>query len=75
MTSLNRYRLLDTLTDYVLIAVKRMQVEHRARLDDGTWHLTEYRRPTDAVPLTSLNCELPLAEIYEKITFPSPPVP
>ena len=71
----NRYRLLDSLTDYVLIAVDRMQVEHHTRLDDGTWRLAGYHQPTDTVPLVSLSCELPLAEIYEKITFPSPPTP
>ena len=71
----NRYRMLDTLTDYVLIAVDRMRVEHHALQSGGVWKLTEYRQPTDAVPLIGLGCELPLVEIYDKLTFPSPPTP
>ncbi len=71
---LNRYRLLDSLTDYVLVAVDQMRVEHHTLSNDGTWKLTTYRQPLDTVPFTSLDCELPLAEIYDKIILP-PPAP
>ena len=67
-----RYRLLDTLTDYVLVATDRMRVEHHALQENGDWKLTYYHQADQAVPLASLECELPLAEIYERITFPAP---
>ena len=65
-----RYRRLSTLTDYVLVASERMQVEHFVRQPNGAWTMTEYSQPEHIVPLSSLKCELPLAEIYERVIFP-----
>ena len=66
-----RYRLLDTLTDYVLVATDRMSVEHHALQEDGGWKLTHYHQPDHHIPLASVGCALPLAEIYERVTFGS----
>ena len=66
----NRYRLLDSLTDYVLVATDRMGVEHHTRQENGDWKLTHYRQPEQTIPLVSLDCELPLAEIYERVKLP-----
>ncbi len=66
-----RYRKLESLTDYVLVASEFMGVEHYARQADGTWTLTEYGRPEDKVSLRTLDCALPLAGIYRRVTFPS----
>ena len=65
-----RYRLLESLTDYVLVASERMSVEHFARQADGSWRFTEYRQGEDRLVLASVEAELPLAEIYERVTFP-----
>ena len=65
-----RYRLLESLTDYVLVATERMRVEHHTRRGAGAWTLTEYHRPEQVVPLARVGCELPLAEIYERVAFP-----
>ena len=67
-----RYRLLDSLTDYVLVASELMRVEHFVRQEDGSWKFNEYHRPEDSLPLANLACDLPLAEIYERVTFPEP---
>lgn len=68
-----RYRRLESLTDYVLVAQHRVLVEHFVRQPNGSWTLTEYSTPEARVPLASLGCELPLAEIYDKVTFPEVP--
>ncbi len=68
-----RYRKLNSLRDYVLVASERMQVEHFVRQPNGAWTMTEYSQPEHAVPLSSLGCELPLAEIYERVVFPGSP--
>lgn len=65
-----RYRKLETLTDYVLVASERMQVEHFVRQAGGAWIMTDYHLPHHTLPLASLGCELPLAEIYERVAFP-----
>ncbi len=65
-----RYRTLDSLTDYVLVATDFMRVEHFTRGVGGRWTMTEYRQPADRVPLPPLEGELTLAQIYRRITFP-----
>jgi Uma2 family endonuclease len=67
-----RYRLLDSLTDYVLVSSERMRVEHYVRQDDDCWMFKEYQQPDTRLPLASVGCELPLADIYERVTFPAP---
>lgn len=66
-----RYRKLSSLHDYVLVASERMQVEHFVRQPNGAWIMTDYSQPEQVVPLSSLGCELPLVEIYERVIFPS----
>jgi Uma2 family endonuclease len=65
-----RYRLLESLSDYVLVSPERMRVEHFVRQGDASWRFTERRQPDDRLSLVSVDCELPLAEIYERVTFP-----
>lgn len=66
------YRGLASLREYVLISQDRPLVEHFAR-DDNRWVLTEFDSPDDTLPLASLGCELPLAEIYLKVRFDESP--
>ena len=66
-----RYRKLESLTDYVLVASEFMGVEHYARQADGTWTLTEYSQQSDKVALRPLECALSLADIYRRVDFPS----
>lgn len=60
------YRTLPSLTDYVLVAQKRVLVEHFARQDDGRWLLTSATRLSDAISL-SLDARLSLADVYDGI--------
>ena len=65
-----RYQKLESLTDYVLVAAERMSVEHFVRQADGSWRFTEYHQPEDRLLLASMEAELPLKEIYERVVFP-----
>ena len=67
-----RYRQLQSLTDYVLVSSERMCVEHFTRQTDNVWNYQAHERPADRLLLAGLKCELPLAEIYDKVTFPDP---
>ncbi len=67
-----RCRLLDSLEDYVLASSERMRVEHYSRQEDGSWKLQEFQRAEETLSLSSVNCALPLAEIYADVTFPAP---
>lgn len=66
-----RYRRLESLTDYVLVASEQRRVEHYVRENGNSWKLTEYDQLSDRVPLRGIGCELPLEEIYLQVTFPS----
>lgn len=65
-----QYRQLASLHDYLLIAQDRFHVEHFELQSSGSWLLREYKLPTDVVHLASVNCRIPLSDIYLKVTFP-----
>jgi hypothetical protein len=62
------YRSLSSLHEYVLISQDQPLVEHFVREGDR-WVLTEMDSLDVTLALTSLGCELPLAEIYLKVRF------
>lgn len=65
-----RYKKLDSLTDYILVSAAQVLVEHHARQADGSWISRQYNQPPDVLPLASIDVEMPLAEIYERVQFP-----
>jgi Uma2 family endonuclease len=64
-----QYRTLDSLMDYLLIAQDRCHVEHFARQPDGRWLLAEAKGLQDMIRIGSVECDLVLAEVYEKVQF------
>jgi Uma2 family endonuclease len=73
------YRRLSSLQEYILISQDRPLVEHYVRRGPDEWLLTEQRPLQDTLVLPSIECQLPLTEIYLKVQFASeagePPVP
>lgn len=63
------YRSLAALQEYVLVAQDQMLVEHYRR-QEKQWILTDFRKGEEILSLPSIQCELPLQEIYERVTFP-----
>jgi Uma2 family endonuclease len=61
------YRHLDSLVEYVLVAVGERRVEHYRRLDPAQWLLTSHETPGASVVLPALDLALPLAQIFEKL--------
>jgi Uma2 family endonuclease len=72
-----RYRQAESLLEYVLVAQDRPQVEPFYLGTDGVWSIGQVIDGLDGVVhLRSLGIDLPLAEIYERVTFPPlPPEP
>jgi Uma2 family endonuclease len=64
-----RYKTIETLTDYVLVSQDRARLEHFSRQPDGTWSLTEVSGLESSLDMASVNCRLPLAEVYDRIEF------
>ena len=63
------YRHLASLQEYVLVAQDQMLVEHYRR-QEKQWILTDFRTRAEMLSLPSIHCELPLQDIYERVTFP-----
>ena len=64
------YRTLESLSDYILISQHRPLVEHYARQPDESWLLRSYEGMEAILPIPSIGCELPLADIYDKVEWP-----
>ena len=64
------YRQLESLSEYVLIAQDEHHVESYLRQPDDRWLLTETSEPQGSIGLNSIDCELALAEIYDKVLTP-----
>lgn len=58
-----------TLTDYLLVSQDKPLVEHYTRQPDKSWLLREYRGLTANLLIESINCNLSLAEIFDRVEF------
>ena len=65
------YRRIPSLCEYLLVAQHRVLVELYTREPGGRWVLSSFEDLADQVRLDSLACSLSLAEVYDKIAFPS----
>lgn len=61
------YQSLLSLTDYLLVSQDVMRVEHYVRQGDEQWLLSLHFGPEASVRITSIGCDLRLAEVYERV--------
>ena len=62
------YRRLTSLKEYVLVAQDEIRVERFTRRGDD-WVLSVFTSLDDTLRLASIDCEVPLREIYDKVEF------
>ena len=65
------YRSLASLQVYVLIAQDAPTVHVYHRQSDGQWLFSAATSLDETVRLPSIDCELPLAEVYRKVPLPT----
>ncbi len=63
----DEYALIPELTDYVLISLDFVRVEHFRRLDNGGWEARFAHDLSGELRLDNFEISVPLAEIYEDI--------
>ena len=63
------YRQLHSLQEYILVSQDKVNIDHYVR-HATQWILTDFQKLEQHLPLTSIQCELPLREIYENVPFP-----
>ena len=69
-----QYRKIESLREYALVSQSRPHVEIFRRQSGGGWLLSEFTGLDTACRFESVDCTIPLAEIYDKITFEEVPL-
>ncbi len=64
------YQHIPSLTDYVLVAQQRAQIELFSLEQDGSWRYARETNLLSEVMIASIDCRLPLAEVYRDVEFP-----
>lgn len=64
-----RYRKLPSLMEYLTVAQDAPRIEQWNRQQDDRWRRAESNGMDASIQLTTIDCVLPLAEIYDKIDF------
>ena len=67
----HRDNALASLTDYLLVTQRYPCLEHFAKHAHGQWLLTIETHLSGSIFIASINCHLPLAEVYEWVQFPT----
>ena len=66
---LETYQKMESIRECLLIEQSTLRVEHYIKQTPMQWLLRIYEDLNDVINLESVNCELPLAEIYAQIEF------
>ena len=66
------YQHIHSLVEYILVSQYDRKVEKFVRRDDDTWTYTKYCDNNQVVALETVQCELPVSEIYRKVIFEEP---
>ena len=69
-----QYRKIESLREYALVAQSRPHIEVFRRQASGDWLMSESTGLDTACRFESVDCTIPLAEIYDKITFEEVPL-
>jgi len=62
-----RYRQLESLQDYIIVAQDKVMVAHYTRQDENHWLLTELTDKQAVIDLSYLQCHLLLDDVYDKV--------
>jgi Uma2 family endonuclease len=69
-TKFQRYRMgNETLSDYILVSQDKPFVEHFTKQADGKWLYQSYGAIEDFLIIETIECELSLREIYDRVEF------
>ena len=63
------YRTIDSLRELILISQDKPGIEHYARQASGAWLISEIAELQAVLKLDSIECELNLSDIYERVDF------
>jgi Uma2 family endonuclease len=61
------YRMLPSISEYLMIDPKPVFIEHCRRLPNGNWEIATILDRDATLRLESLDCEIPVREIYDDV--------
>jgi Uma2 family endonuclease len=61
------FRLIESLSEYLLVAQDTYRIEHYIRQPEDRWVLIDIRFPDQIIQLASINCELAVRDVYDKV--------
>lgn len=69
-TKFQKYRMgNETLTDYILVSQDKPFVERFTKQPDGNWLYKSYGEIDESLIVETIECELSLREIYDRVEF------
>jgi Uma2 family endonuclease len=68
-TKFGWYRRIESLKEYVLVSQDTAHIERYTKREEG-WVLSDTDGLDAILSLASINCEIPLADIYDRVAFP-----
>ena len=68
---LDEYLQIETLQEYILISQKEAKIERYLRRESGDWLYTKVTDLAGQLKLPSIDCQLMLADVYNKVAFDS----
>lgn len=73
-TKFQKYRMgNETLTDYILVSQDKPFVEHFTKQADNNWVYRSYGDADDVLRIETIECDLSLREIYDRVEFETQP--
>ena len=66
-----RYRMLESVKDYILIDQRRVLVEHFTRQPDNSWTLRDCQKLDEELSIDTIGVKIPLQCIYEGVELAS----
>ena len=64
------YRTIQSLKEYVVVSQDAYHITQHVKQTDGRWLLTDIKGADGRMELSSVECALTLAEIYERVEMP-----
>jgi Uma2 family endonuclease len=64
------YRTIPSLRQYIIVAQDEVRIECFTRVEDA-WTIRVFTNLDDRLSLESIDCEIPLASVYAKVTIPT----
>lgn len=66
-----KYAQNKSLTDYLLVSQQRPHIQYFIRKPRGRWEVVIETKLTGSIVIASIKCKLKLANVYDRIEFPS----